>query len=281
MTDNSDRHFGAGTQPKVGAGQYLWLMHEQGEEQPLTGGNVTSGVVRVGNTVRRPSGPWSSSVHALLCHLAGVGYAGAPRSLGFDEQGRHVVEWVEGDCRHPYLGPDDEGLALGAVGRIIREFHDAARGFVPPADAVWNVVIEPDKANFICHHDLAGWNFVDGVRRGVFIDWDTAAPGSALWDLAWAVHGFVQLDGSVSVALVMRRLSHLANGYALTEDERRNLVALLPTRARSMVELLRRGHETGTQPWRRLWLEGHGETWQIIERYSERHQEQLLQAVLG
>ncbi len=35
-------------------------------EEPLTGGNVGTGIVRVGGTVRRPSGPWSASVDALL-----------------------------------------------------------------------------------------------------------------------------------------------------------------------------------------------------------------------
>ena len=35
------------------------------DEQPLTGGNVAAGVVRVGDTVRRPSGPWTPAVHTL------------------------------------------------------------------------------------------------------------------------------------------------------------------------------------------------------------------------
>ncbi|WP_406474882.1 hypothetical protein [Streptomyces platensis] len=34
------------------------------EEQPLAGGNVSAGVVRVGDTVRRPAGPWTPAVHA-------------------------------------------------------------------------------------------------------------------------------------------------------------------------------------------------------------------------
>jgi hypothetical protein len=29
--------------------------------------------------------------------------------------------------------------------------------------------------------------------RWVFIDWDGAGPGSRLWDLAYAAHGFVPL----------------------------------------------------------------------------------------
>ncbi|TQS46049.1 hypothetical protein [Cryptosporangium phraense] len=54
-------------------------------ELPLNG-RVTQGVVRVGNTVRRPAGPWTDAVDALLLHLESVGFRGAPRALGRDEQ---------------------------------------------------------------------------------------------------------------------------------------------------------------------------------------------------
>jgi hypothetical protein len=39
---------------------------------PLGGGNMSSGVVRVGDTVRRPAGPWTPAVHALLTHGSGT-----------------------------------------------------------------------------------------------------------------------------------------------------------------------------------------------------------------
>jgi len=41
-------------------------------------------VVRIGDTVRRPVGPHSPLVHALLAHLESVGFEGAPRFLGID-----------------------------------------------------------------------------------------------------------------------------------------------------------------------------------------------------
>ena len=70
------------------------------DEQPLPG-NVTTGVVRVGDTVRRPVGPWTDAVDALLTHLHDVGFDGAPRPLGRDDQGRQVLEYVPGECGHP------------------------------------------------------------------------------------------------------------------------------------------------------------------------------------
>lgn len=177
----------------------------------LTGGNVGTAVVRVGDTVRRPGGFWSHSVHALLTHLNDVGYDAAPRSLGFDDLGRHVVEYVDGEVPMPFR-PRDPVAAVRRVGASIREFHDASAGFTPPADARWNVVIEPDAEDLIIHHDLAPWNVVCGGDRWVIIDWDNAGPGSRLWDLAYAAHGFVPLGptGPVSsrVLLATRSPDH-------------------------------------------------------------------------
>lgn len=42
------------------------------EEQFLAGGN-SSGATRVGETVRRPCGPWTDSVHTLLRFLERAG----------------------------------------------------------------------------------------------------------------------------------------------------------------------------------------------------------------
>jgi aminoglycoside phosphotransferase (APT) family kinase protein len=163
------------------------------DEIPLTGGNASAGVVRVGDTVRRPAGPWTPAVHALLEHLRSVGYPGSPRPLGMDERGREVLEFMPGEVVWPehveLMEPDQ---AMLAVGRMIREFHDAVTGFLPPVSAQWQVLIPADGAEIIAHHDLAPWNLVVGSQRWTFIDWDTAAPGTRLWDLAYAAHGFAR-----------------------------------------------------------------------------------------
>ena len=62
------------------------------EEVPLVGGMDPSWApVRVGDTVRRPAGSSGESVRNLLLHLEAVGFDGAPRYLGTDEQGREVL----------------------------------------------------------------------------------------------------------------------------------------------------------------------------------------------
>lgn len=248
------------------------------EEELLTGGNVGARVVRIGDTVRRPAGFWSASVDAFLRHLNEVGYEGAPRSLGFDTRGRHVVEYVRGSVREPFQ-PGDHLLPARRVGALIRDFHDASAEFVPPPEARWNVAIPPDAEDLVIHHDLAPWNLVCGPDRWVFIDWDSAGPGSRLWDLAYAAHGFVPLQPGIPVAVAAERLVALADGYRLDDSGRQRLADLLVRRITSMYELLCEGHRTGAQPWARLWDDGHGDVWLADAVYTERCADVLRRAL--
>ena len=235
----------------------------------LAGGNVAAGVVRVGGTVRKPAGFWTPAVEALLAHLSERGFDGAPRALGRDERGRQVLEYVPGPMAQDQPLLDAAGLYR--VGRLIRDLHDASAGFEPPPGARWNVAIAPDREELICHHDLAPWNLVLGPDRWVFIDWDGAGPGSRLWDLAYAVKGFVPLEDGGDPAADGPRLRALADGYGLDLEQRERLPPLIEAHARGMAGLLEHGARTGTQPWARLYAEGHFAYWAASADYIDRH----------
>lgn len=252
-------------------------------EIPLTGGNTSSGVVRVGDTVRRPAGPWTPAVHALLAHLHAAGFDGAPRPLGYDSRGREVLSFVPG----PVAWPDHFALLeadapLRRVARLIRDFHDAAASFVAPPDARWRQLMPAGAAEIIVHGDLAPWNLVAG-QRWAFIDWDTAGPGSRLWDLAYAVHGFAPLsaDPAFQRADAGRRLRLIADGYGLSEQERRDLIPLLARRSQAMADFLAAQAAAGTQPWTRLHAEGHGDVWAADARYAAGREQEWQRALLG
>jgi hypothetical protein len=66
------------------------------EELPLVGGAMTDGVVRVGDTVRRPP-RYANLMRAVLLHLERADFDAAPRWLGVDEQGRDVLSWLDGE----------------------------------------------------------------------------------------------------------------------------------------------------------------------------------------
>lgn len=251
------------------------------EEIALTGGNMNAGVVRIGDTVRRPAGPWTPSVHALLEHLRSVGYRGAPRPLGLDDQGREVLEFVPGAVPWPEFAAVETDRGLRAVGRLIRDFHDAVAGFAPPADASWQVLIPADGTEIIAHHDLSPWNLVVGDQRWAFIDWDIAAPGTRLWDLALAAQSFAPLNDRVPPAQSARRLRLLADTYDLDESQRRRLLSLLGPRTRAMYDFLAAQSAVGAQPWTRLWHEGHGEAWLTMAEHVERHADEWARGLLG
>ena len=124
-------------------------------ETPLSGGNMSTGIVRVGDTVRRPAGPWTPAVHALLTHLHEAGFDGAPRPLGLDSRGREVLTFIPGTPAWPGRFRLLDGDAqLRRAARLIRDFHDAVATFTPPSDARWQALTPADGDEIIAHHDL-------------------------------------------------------------------------------------------------------------------------------
>lgn len=248
-------------------------------EELLTGGNVAAEVVRVGETVRKPATPATAGVEAVLEHLEKVGYRGSPRSLGRDAKGRHVVEYIPGALADtlPPMTLDE----LHQLGRLIRDFHDAMSSFVPSPDTEWDVAIpDPTGGTEIGHHDLAPWNLVRDGERWVFIDWDGAGPASALWDLGYAAHGFVPFLPDGDPAVDAPRLRAFADGYGLTTEQRHEFPALIAAHTRAMEHLLIRGHQTGEQPWSRLYDEGHADHWGPTAKYIETHHDIWVAALL-
>lgn len=238
-------------------------------EEPLMGGNVASEVVRVGTTVRKPVTPATDAIDAVLRHLEEVGFSGSPRTLGRDDRDRHILEYIPG-----VIAQDRQPLSLDdvrIVGHMIRELHDALDSFEPPAHAAWNVVIPPDACELICHNDLAPWNLVINDQRWVFIDWDGAGPGSRLWDIAYAAHGFGGFHAGGNPDQAAIRLAALADGYGLDSEQRRQLPTKMVERTRAMFNLLEHGGRTGQQPWARLHAEGHAEHWGPTSDYIEHH----------
>lgn len=253
-------------------------------ETLLTGGNVAARVVLVddpvlGPTVRKPATPATPAVHAFLRHLADLGFRGAPRSFGIDDEGRHVLEHIPGTVAHE-VGPLD--LAeLATVGALVRDLHDAAASFVPPADAAWDVLMPApaDHEMLVCHHDAAPWNLVRDGDRWVFIDWDGAGPSSRLWDLGYVAHGFVQLHAGGDPDVDGVRLRALVDGYGLSAAQRPDLVQAAADHTRAMFDVLEDGARTGAQPWADLHAQGHADHWGPAADYITRNRGTLRAAL--
>ena len=199
----------------------------------LPGGMST--VVRIGETVRRPAGPWTPAVHALLRHLRAAGFSEAPEPLGLDGDGREVLRYIPGQAFRASPGFSDARLC--AFARLIRRYHEAARGFAAPPGAAWQFAGE---GPLLCHNDLAPRNVVfEGDRPVGLLDWDLAAPGTAEEDLAHAAWESVPLrDDRQCEALGWRsppdrcaRLRLFLDAYGLPAPARRDFIALVLRRA--------------------------------------------------
>jgi aminoglycoside phosphotransferase (APT) family kinase protein len=177
---------------------------EKSVERALVGGAQTTGLVRVGSTTRRPAHHRSAYVDALLRHLADVGFDGAPRPLGYDERGRQVLTFVDGEV--PRAGPyrlSDTQLRSAAA--LIRDFHDAAATSALRADQ-----------ETVCHGDLGPHNTVfRGEQATALIDFDAdVGPGRRLDDVAHAVWCFADLtEADVAVAEQARKAHLMCETY--------------------------------------------------------------------
>lgn len=156
-------------------------------EEQLDGGIANADkVVRIGQHVLRPSSPHTESIHALLRAVRHAGFEGVPQPVGIDDDGRERLEFIERDVPlTPYPDWSQSDMALASIAGLLRQFHDAARTFDPQA-ATWNdALADRIGGTLVCHNDVEPSNVVfrDGVAIA-FIDFEFAAPGRAVYDLA-------------------------------------------------------------------------------------------------
>jgi mutator protein MutT len=247
------------------AGLMLELSSADGEVQ-LPGGNV-GGATRVGSTVRRPTGPWTPAVHALLAHLKAGGLDAIPRVLGIDDASREILEFVPGDTADAHDPWPSwvwaDSLLVQAAGWLKR-FHVAVADFRPTDPMQWrfgNRVLA--EGEIICHHDVSPYNVVVGFSAAgepllrCVIDWDVAGPGTPLDDLAFMAWNFLPCWGKEAHhpdAELVRRLQLLADTYGFSASA--ILDAIAPTFG-SAVERIFAGAAAGDPGMQNLVTAGH------------------------
>jgi hypothetical protein len=174
------------------------------DEVELAGGFVNT-VVRRGDAVLRKPGERSEFVHELLRLLDG--WPGAPRLLGV-EDGRERLSFIDGYVawERPWKPAVTSPASLRSVGALVREFHDLTAGTSLAGDH-----------EVVCHNDLSPKNTVyteDGSRAIAFIDWDIAAPGERIHDLAFICWQYAELG---DVERVVPQWQALLTGYGPTD----------------------------------------------------------------
>ncbi|MEI8410473.1 MULTISPECIES: phosphotransferase [unclassified Kribbella] len=181
------------------------------DEVELAGGFVNA-VVRRGDVVLRKPGERAGFVHELLRMLDD--WEGAPRFLGV-EDGRERLSFIDGYVawEEPRKPAVTSAAVLRSVGALVREFHDLTAGTALAGEH-----------EVVCHNDLSPKNTVytkDGGRAIAFIDWDIAAPGERIHDLAFICWQYAELG---DVARVVPQWEALLDGYGPTDTSQ-----LVPT----------------------------------------------------
>ena len=252
-------------------------------EELLNGGLTNAGLVtRVGDTVRRPRRPTSTSTWALFDHLERVGFDGAPRFLGVDDHGREMLSFIPGQAAiEPYQDWALTDEALVSVAELLRRYHDAAASF-DAAGRTWPEFVPAEfREGLISHNDpnLDNVIFSDGVAVGL-IDFDLASPGSAVWDVTCAARLWAPLRDERDVPTCLRgrsldRLRIFVEAYGLARHDRMRVVeAAIHTHERCyrvVRTALGGGHET----FGRMWREGGQARTDRTRRWLASHRRQM------
>ena len=203
------------------------------DEERLEGGWQTE-VNRRGDIVLRESGPQSPTVIALLAHITGEGFDGAPRPVGsgFSADGREQLSFVEGESPHPVAWSDE---AVWMIGRRLADLHRATATFNPerPQWRPWFARSLPGSMPVVGHGDLGPWNII--ARHGLpvaFIDWDNAGPVDAVWELAHVAwlnaqrhdDDVAELNDLPGPAERARHAALILDGYGLGRADREGFV---------------------------------------------------------
>lgn len=250
------------------------------QETPLEGGETTDGVVRVGDTVRRPVGEHSPTVHLVLRHLASVGFDGAPRLLGVDRHDREILTFIEGEVAgHPWpswVADLDRGRS---VARLLRRLDDALipLGLPVGVTAGPRPVGSPEPVgpapSFLGHRDVTPENTVfRGGCAVALIDFDLVRPSSRVDEVAnlllwWAGWTAPQDRDPVFAGIdVAAHARALVAAYGLDREDRAWLVpASISTAQRSWFSMRDRARRLGGG-WARMWDEGVGD---VIRRREQ------------
>lgn len=264
-----------------------------GPQIALPAGDVTVGVVRIGDTVRRPHQDTSDGVAAYLEHLAGTGFAGAPRVLGRDAQGRDVLSYLDGDVPgdpvEPWAAAD---AVLGGVGRLLRRLHDASAGWAPSVPLRSHAPGRPvppmpdGEAVLVSHRDVTPQNtvFRDGAAFGL-VDFDLTGWTTRSLDLANTAMHWVPLrdpadrqpvHAGIDVAA---RLRVLLDGYGPDAVGAGALLHAAQLRFGALHESMRWNAEHLGGGWSRMWDAGAGEVIRRRARWFERVRPQLAEAL--
>ncbi len=216
------------------------------------------------------------------------GFWYAPRFLGIDDKNREILSFIQGEAgNYPLKEYMLSDIVLGEIARILRQYHDAVRDF--PLSDEWKPIDNtPSNIEVMCHNDFAIYNIIFNQEKPVgIIDFDVAAPGPRLWDIAYTLYTCIPLS----------RLYHTEAGEAVyynrTHDAERykrrielffetygvkgmedGYLKMILLRLEGLCKYMKRKAAEGDIAFQKMIDEGHLEHYQIDIEFIRQHGEE-------
>jgi Ser/Thr protein kinase RdoA (MazF antagonist) len=260
-------------------------MRSPTDQQLLSGGTANRGrVVRVGDTVHRPRGSYTPAVHALLRHLDTAGFSAVPRVLDDDDR-TEVLTYLPGTAAtEPLADWALTSAAVVGVGRLLRRYHRAARGFDGRGLTWQRTVPAPWRGSLVTHNDVNPANVIfRGSRPAALIDFDLAAPATPAWELAIAACFWAPLRDAADVGdsradLIHSRFRDLLDGYGAPAALRREVAEACIAANAWIAGIIEDASLSGHPAFGRLWA-SQAEMYARADDWLRRNHGRLLDAV--
>lgn len=260
-------------------------MHDHDEDEiVLIGGNV-SNVVRVGDGVRRDIKPNSNQTHELLKHLESKNFKFAPKFLGIDEKNRERLSFIKGESgNYPLKKYMWSNQVLIEIAQMLRGYHDAVSDF-PLMNEWLPMENTPGNKEVICHNDFAIYNIIFNHEKPVgIIDFDVAAPGPRLWDVAYTLYTCVPLsrlwhdefgkvvtyDLSKDAELRKQRVQLFLESYDIKELKK-DVFDMVILRLEALTKYINKAASEGNSAFQKMIDEGHVDHYQKDLQFIREH----------
>lgn len=261
------------------------------EGEPLAGGLANPGAVwRRGVAVRRPAPANAPAVHGFLHALRDGGFACAPLPRRISEEGWEELEFINGDVPlppYPWWSLSDDALA--SVAGLLRRYHDAAASVPVDRTVAWPTdLADPEGGPLLCHNDVCPENVVFRDRTAVaLIDFDFAAPGRPIWDLAMTARYWVPMLDPTSAAVSrrdhldpLRRLRVVVDAYDLDAGGRAALPAVVEQTTAVARAFVAARVDAGLPAFLQVWDEyGRWERWDRLQQWLADHRAAFIAAI--
>ena len=195
-----------------------------------------------------------------------------PVEIGDDGVERLV--FIEGDVPvPPFPAWAQTDVALASITALMRSFHEASSR-IPVGPETWSQELaDPAGGTMVCHNDVCLENVVFRAGQAVaLLDFDFAAPGRPIFDLAALARMCVPIDDDVSATRLgfapadrPARLRLVADVYGLYAGGRNELIGHIDRAMRGGGAFLQRRVDTGDPNFVRMLAEMGG-----MERYDRR-----------